>query len=213
VLLAATDLERPATAEPQPKLPILRGDDIARYQEFIFKLLTAYYAPDEKKDSISRRVRNAVILLVEAHRQRNGAIALALYCSAMEAVLGRKGAEITNTLAGNVAVLLEPELKYRIDAEDFVKLLYDTRSRVLHGERIASEQQEIRNARCLVYAILYALISRRDFLERAGYPPEAPDAFLNELRKSRYNEGQPMGSGPVRITDLWRSKTLSEPGE
>jgi hypothetical protein len=208
VLLAATDIERPAVAESHPKLPFLQANDLPQHAGFICKLLAAYYGSDEKKDSIGRRIRNSVILLVEASRQRNGAIALALYCAAMEAVLGRKGADIANTLAGNVAALLEPDPKYRVDAEEFVKSLYDTRSRVLHGERVLSDQQGIRNARCLLYAILYAMISRGDFLARAGYPPETPDAFLTELRKSRYNEGQPMGSGPVRITGLWRNSNL-----
>lgn len=43
-------------------------------------------------------------------------------------------------------------------------------------------------------------------MARAGHDkPESPDDFLNELRKTRFVPGQPMGSEPLQITVLWRS--------
>lgn len=205
-LVGVSDIIRPKQAGKHRDVPALEGDDLCVQKDFLSQLLTAYYTTaDAKKDTLSRRVRNAVILMVEAQRQTNIAIALSLNCAAMEAVLGRKGTDITNTLADNVAALLEPEPEQRAAAVDFVKKLYETRSRVLHGERIEADEDALRHARCLVCALLRAVLGRREFMARAGYDPESPDAFLNELRQTRFVRGQPMGCEPLQITALWRN--------
>ena len=154
---------------------MLHNGDLRKYSVFITGLLHYYCMPEQRntKDTFIRRIHNSVLLLVEAHRQRNGAIALALYCTAIEALLTRKGGQgdVAAQLADHVATLLEPDLGYRADAVSFVKKLYDVRSWVLHGERIASEDHEIRNARCLICALLEELLYRVDHMCAPGGAP------------------------------------------
>jgi hypothetical protein len=176
----------------------------------IRQYLDAYYSEPTKKDSIQRRIRNATCLLIESDNQTNNAVGLALSIAAIEALLGEKGQEVTTKLADNVAVLLEPDLSKRQKATEFVKDLYDTRSRALHGELVETENEARFNARHLAAAVISGVISRRDFLRRLGESPETPEQLLKELREIRFDSGQPMGVDEYNICELWRNRTTGK---
>jgi len=106
-------------------LPWIEGKLIENGKILITQYLDAYYIEPTKKDSIERRIRNAVDLLVESDNQPNDAIAIALSMTAIEALLGEKGEGIATKLADNVAVLLEPDTSQRNNATEFVKDLYN----------------------------------------------------------------------------------------
>lgn len=72
-------------------------------------------------------------LLVEADFQATAALKLALGFSAIEALVCRNEAGITEELARNAATLLVQNPDDRIEAIDRIKKLYNARSKVLHG--------------------------------------------------------------------------------
>jgi hypothetical protein len=173
----------------------------------IRQYLDAFYSEPTKKDSFDRRIRNAVCLLIELDNQSNNAVGLALSITAIEALIGEKGPEVTVKLADNVAALLEPDTSQRYNATEFVKDLYDTRSRALHGELVETESKARIDARHLAATVLSGVISRRDFLRRSGYEPETPQDLLKDLRESRFTTGQPMGVPEFNVRELWRNRT------
>ncbi len=183
-------------------------ESIENHIVFVQKCLDAYYFEPMKKkgketDSIDRRIRNAVHLLAESDTQSSNAIGLALSVAAIEALLSEKGAEIAEKLSVNVATLLEPDLSKRNNAADFIKEIYNLRSRALHGNLIKQEDQIRLKARHLAAGVLSGIISRRDFLARSGYSPETPTDFLKDLRSTRYAPGQPMGIDESNVSKLW----------
>jgi hypothetical protein len=167
------------------------------------RLLDVYYAKATKKDSIDRRIRNALHLLVQADQQRHTAIGLALSVAAIEALVCRKAADVANMFAENTAVILEPDPIYRDAAVDFAKDLYDSRSRVMHGDWLEHEATKRRNARVLAAAVLLAILERRDFQHRMGVESETPDALLNELKRGKWIPGQLTGVSESRVRQLW----------
>lgn len=173
----------------------------------IGQYLDAYYSDSiVKKDSMNRRIRNAVYLLIESDNQPSNAIGLALSVTAIEALLGEKGPEAYLRLSENVAVLLEPDTSQRHNAMEFVKDLCDARSDALHGKLVETESEHRFYARQLAAAVLSGVISRRDFLSRSGFEPETPNALLQELRKGLFQSGQPLGIEEYNVCSLWRNK-------
>ena len=191
-------------------LPWIEGKLIENGKILITQYLDAYYIEPTKKDSIERRIRNAVDLLVESDNQPNDAIAIALSMTAIEALLGEKGEGIATKLADNVAVLLEPDTSQRNNATEFVKDLYNNiRSKALHGELVETENKTRFDARHLAAAVLSGVLSRRDFLRRLDYEPETPQDLLKELRDTRFDSGQPVGVEEYNVRQLWRKQKKS----
>jgi len=191
-------------------LPFIREAVLHENKDTIRAFLDAHFAQmattrkqKKDKDSFERRIRNAVLLLIESDRQRNDAIGLALSMSAIEALLGEKGSDISENLATNVAVLLEPDLEKRHATVKFVKDIYDKRSRVLHGEQLDRESSYRLKARHLASAILCAVISRLNLLRRSGCEPGNPKGLLQDLRESRFTEGQPFGVEEFNVREYW----------
>lgn len=200
----------------EPTIPLLYEREIAGLpwggenllengKPLIKQYMDAYYSEPSKKDSIDKRIRNAVILLLESDSQSNDAIGLALSMTAIEALLGEEGTEITVKLAENVAALLEPDRNQRQSAREFVKKSYNTRSRALHGEEVETEGEARISSRHLAAAVLSGVIFRRDFLSRLGYEAETPRDLLEDLHKS-FASGQPVGIVEYNICSLWRKK-------
>ena len=140
-------------------------------------------APPTKKDTTERRIANAIRLIAEADAQKSNAVQTALYATALEALLGRKGddAGIAHQLAENVASLLEPVPANRSKAVKFVKDLYDKRSRVLHGEDLAGAA-DVALAQRLVAGVLYRLCDWRSLQKRSGEEIDSRDGIFNKLR-------------------------------
>ncbi|MFQ5734182.1 MAG: hypothetical protein ACE5KM_19775 [Planctomycetaceae bacterium] len=170
-------------------------------------LFDAYYLKPSKKDSIHRRLRNALHLLVEADRQRHSSIGLSLSMTAIEALVCKKGSDISNQIAENVATLLEPDAMMRSQAVDFIKKLYDSRSRTLHGEILEHEATALQKARTLASGVLKAFLERKDFQARMGVQTETPDDLLRELRKSKFGDGEIPGVEASPVRKFWRERS------
>jgi len=187
-------------------LPIVENLNLLlnKFKPFIEKCIDAYFSNPSKKDSMDRRIRNAVHLLVESDRQTNDSVGLALSITAVEALLAEgRTSEISQKLSENVGILLEPDLSKRNDAREFIKRLYNLRSNALHGTTIEGEQITRREARHLATGVLAAVISRQEFMRRAGYNPETPSSLIKDLKESRYTPGQPMGVDESNVRRLW----------
>ena len=195
-------------------LPVIREavlhenkDTIRAFLDFYFDQMAKTRKRKKEKGrkdkSFERRIRNAVLLLIESDTQRNDAIGLALSMSAIEALLGEKRSDISERLSTNVAVLLEPDLEKRQAATEFVKDMYDKRSRALHGEQLDGESSYRLKARHLASAILCAIISGLNLLRRSGCKPQNPDGLLQNLRKSRFTKGQPFGVEEFNVREYW----------
>jgi len=190
---------------PSSELPSLNEKTLSDQRLFIHSCLDAFYSrpAKTKKDSIDKRIRNAIHLLMESDAQSNDALGLALSVTAMEAMLGEKKTEIAQTLAMDIAALLEPVPDKRSNAIVFVKKMYDLRSDALHGRSVEGEERSRCEARHLAAGILRGMISRRDFMRRSGYDPETPQDLLRDLREGIFKTGQAMGVDESNVRKLW----------
>ena len=188
------------------KLPVIRVDELCENAAFLSSSVNTLFARSGRKDTIPRRIGNAVRLLAEADGQSSDAIRLALSVTAIEALLGRDGAgDISKALAENVAVLLEPIAADRQRAYEFVKALYGKRSRTLHGDDVAGDQPAAVQARTLAAGCLFGVWFRNDFLQRLGDQPETPDAMLKTLAEKRWDGTRPDGAPDLpAVQKLWR---------
>lgn len=188
-------------------LPWIEDKLIESGKTLIRQYLDAYYSDScGKKDSINRRIRNAVCLLIESDNQSNNAVGLALSITAIEALLGEKVDGIAKTLAERVGALLEPDRIQRNNTIKFVKDLYNARSDALHGRSVERENEARNNARHLAAAVLSGVISRRDFRRRLGDEPETPQELLQDLDKS-FASGEATGVEDYNVRNLWKNRT------
>lgn len=185
-------------------LPWIEDKLIKSGRTLIRQYLDAYYSDSyRKKDSMNRRIRNAVCLLTESDNQPNNAVGLALSITGIEALLDEKVDGITKILAERIGALLEPDRSQRNNTIKFVKDLYNDRSDALHGRSVEKETEARTRARQLAAAVLSGVISRRNFLHRAGYDPETPQKLLQDLDKS-FASGEATGVEEYNVRNLWR---------
>ncbi len=158
------------------------------------------------KDTFERRIANAVRLLAEADRQQSEPIGLSLCVTAIDALLGRQGPEMSKTLADFVAGLLEPDVALRRQAADFVTDLYDKRSRVLHGDRLDGNSKLRSDARLLAASVLHGVWSYQDFFERFYDSTPRPADFFGKLRDDFVRPGLPDGVLSLPVRSLWQPR-------
>lgn len=158
-----------------------------------------------KKNSVGRRIRNAVHLLTESQEQRFNGIGLSLAVAAIEALLCDSSEGVVNQFKERVAILLENDPQHREAAEDWAKRLYTIRSKVLHGESIDCTQQEIRDARLVAAAVLKAMFERRTGVRRVHGSDETVEDLLRELRSDKYLPQRLTFVEESPVTRLWRS--------
>jgi hypothetical protein len=208
-LLDSIFLIRPDTRQPnQLGLPKLRLQDVAEDRTFVTSCTSLLYRSWDKKDTMPRRFLNAVRLLAEADRQTLPAIRLALSVTAIEALLGKKGPDLSASLADFIPILLEPDASERGKASTFVKRIYDARSRTLHGDHLNAESREATDARTLAAGCLYGLWFRSDFQRRMGETPDTPDALLKELKDLRWAGCVPDGVPDLPLVRaLWKDNS------
>jgi hypothetical protein len=187
-------------------IPFIDENFFDKNGALIKNCLDLFFTEPAKKDSMERRIRNAIHLLVESDNQTVDAIGLALSMAAIEALLGQKEDGLSEKLGRRISTLLEPESSKRNNVEIFFKPLYSLRSDALHGTKIDAESQARKNTRHLAAAVLIAVLNRRDFLMRSGYESETPDALLKELYDKTREAGQPMGVPELNIRSLWANK-------
>ena len=83
-----------------------KGSTSIDYVSLLGRYIGYYYLKPQKKDSLDRRLRNAMHLLVEADKQKHPSVTLALSFSAIEALVCSKKDGIADELSRNVATLL-----------------------------------------------------------------------------------------------------------
>jgi hypothetical protein len=165
--------------------------------------LDAFFSRSTKKDSLDRRLRNAVHLLVQANNSTDPAVSMSLTVAAIEAILCKRGGDLSTQMAENVATLLEPLARYRNEAVKCVKRLYDLRSQTLHGTLLEEDTECSAQSRLLAWAVFNAFIERREFQRRLGVNSETPDDILGELRTLRFGDGIVPGVPRSDIRRLW----------
>jgi hypothetical protein len=193
---------------PRPSpLPYLEycgfsGDDWSK----VTACVDSYLEPPGKADSIHRRLRNAIGLLIEADRQQNDAVGLALCFSAVEALLCNQTEGIVKNLSENAAVLLEANPARRLAAAIAIARLYSLRSRVLHGSDIDQSEEPRMQSRVLAAAVLAAILERGDFLEKLGGEAQ-PKEFFDELKEARMSGKVIVGVSPSAARVLWATES------
>jgi hypothetical protein len=198
-------LNQSSDVKKLPKPLELRSDE----QAFVASLLNSFYADlkEKPKDTMDRRIRNALQLLIETDRQEHDAVALSLAMAAIEALVCIKGSDISNQIANNTAVLLEPDPSHREAAINLLKKIYSARSETLHGASLDHEHTLCRQAKQLASFVLLAFINRRDFQRKMGEVVESPVDLLNELRSTMLSGRAEIPGVSVKgIQQLWRGK-------
>lgn len=139
------------------------------------RCLEAYFSDSEKKDSLHRRIRNAAQLLKQADQQEHPAVKLALSFSAIEALVCQKTEGIVDELTRRVSTLLQPNPDRRLDQMDWIRELYRSRSKLLHGEKVESDAVQAMKVRILAAYVLLAVLQWEQFqkrMETRADPPE-----------------------------------------
>ncbi len=198
-LSATEDGEFALVEEPVPDMPYNSRQFMEHAIEALFLDLPG------KKDSMARRVKNAVRLIGESDNQRHNSIGLALSVTAIEALICRKGDNLAQMFAENMAFLLEPDPAHRLEAERWGKRIYDLRSGVLHGSDLDCSARDISQAKLAASMVLRAALERRAAIKRVGGNDENPDEFLNELRSGKYRPGQLTHVSELPLKRFWRS--------
>ena len=170
-----------------------------------------FSAHGAKKKTMHMRVRNAIRLLVESDKQTHEAVGLALVMASLEALICNQKDGIADRLARNVACIVEPIPKFREEAMKVVKQMYNTRSDVLHGEKLEATNEYRRKARLLVAGVLKSVLDYTRFWERLGEPRTQIEFFQDV--ESAFVQAKSLDGvleSPVRY--LWSSKDrLLEP--
>ena len=163
--------------------PPICFENLQEYSPFITYCLDSLSRSDGKKDTMDRRLGNAVKYLIAADNPNFGSVQLSLAVTAIEALLGEKGQDISHTLADRVMALLEPDQSLRPKAHDFMKKLYNERSKSLHGSRI-EDSDSAKAARKLAACCLYGLWVGNGYKRRMEGSMYSPESLFDELDDS-----------------------------
>jgi hypothetical protein len=192
----------PATRGNLPYVcDVSAGDSL----NLVGECLNVFFGPQPKGDSIDARLRNAMLLLMEADRQKHFAIAVSLCFSAMEAMLGRGAGDIVATLSRNIAALLEPPNARRTAAMKMVKDLYNIRSKVLHGASLDHDPRTQDTCRFLAAAVLKAYLERRAYSKSQADRVETPDVFFGALDNAQMDGRSVDGVAASAARRLWEN--------
>ncbi|HYE19743.1 MAG TPA: hypothetical protein VEA69_14935 [Tepidisphaeraceae bacterium] len=198
------DIERPGeTTVGASGLPRLRAADLVAHRGFVRKAIDMFATPGAGRDTVHGRLRNAIVLMAEANKQPHPALGLGLFCSALEALVGRGADSISKTLSESLATLLEPDPNYRQAAIELVRELYNLRSKTLHGERVEAPPVERSKARALCAHALRAVMEWQEFVRRTqGDTPDAP-ALFREIESARIGGKRIAHDYTAPVRRLW----------
>jgi hypothetical protein len=173
------------------------------YGTHIGNCLELFFTEPTPEDSVERRIRNAVHLLVESDNQTIDGLSVAFSMETVEALLVQDSKDTSKELRKIAAALLEPDLSKQDKAEEFIKELWKKRCRALHGGKIEAEKDIRQKARHLAAATLVAVLNLRYY---SKYGSEAE--VLAELKKlyDKPEAGQPIGVPELNIRSLWTNK-------
>lgn len=154
------------------------------FDEFFQACVSNYFSGMSEKDhTLERRIYNALRLMSVAHDLLEEPLAIALFVTAIEALLGRSESGIADEISRNVATLLQPDPGARREASKKVKDLYNVRSKALHGvniDRVFNKHKDVCNAdnesasiqslrdtaHCLAAAVLGAVVEWQVYQRR-----------------------------------------------
>lgn len=179
------------------------GTSLTKRYAIIGECLTHFLQAHISSKNFAGRVQTALRLISEANHQSNDAVGLTLYVSAIEALVCRKGPDITKMFSENVATLLEPDSFCRRAATKKVGQIYNLRSEVIHGSSVACQPEDVHNARVLAIAVLKAILQLLLFRRKMG-EQEVPDQVLNLLADEYPTPGIPAGVDDSEARLLWR---------
>lgn len=195
---------------PESAHPILECDGLPRAEDLpeslplVREWLDRYFRIPASKDTIGRRIQNAIAFLCESDTQANHAVGLALAVTAIEALVGQNGPETALRVSQRVATLLEPAPENRQKAVKFVAKLYNDRSRVLHGAIIDAPERRRAEGRLLASGVLLALTAYLGLWERGGLGIRTPDDLLAHLDDSLFASGSIAVPEYPQVWILWR---------
>jgi hypothetical protein len=112
--------------------------------------------------------------------------------------------DITVTLSKNIAALLEPPDANRMGAMDFVKKMYNVRSKVLHGASLDFDPRTIHKCRFLAAAVLRAFVERRGHAIQKAGKAEDPSAFFDALQNAQMNGKTIEGVSESPVRGFWQ---------
>ena len=188
--------------EDIPPFHIGTSSQLSEDGKYLQLLLKAWWEPWSKKDTFPRRIRNAILLAFEAKNQGNPAIRFAILTSALEALLGDKRPDLTQMIATRCSVLLEPEPKNRPACQKIIKRLYNTRSRILHGQEPHAEFLDTHLMRMILSAALRAAVGFRLMTQSIGTHDKLVD-IVTEI-DDHASSGQPLlGTTPQLVRIAW----------
>lgn len=159
-------------------------DVIQKQRKFIASCMDGLFPSPSRKDSIDKRIHNAVRLLMEADRQRSKIVGLSLCFAALEALVCGDRANIVGHLSENIATLLERRTEIRQRAIEVIKGLYDVRSRLLHGDSVAEVDKEQKDARLLASCVLKAVLDYQKLTFSISGDQQTPKDLFQELRST-----------------------------
>lgn len=95
-----------------------------------------------KKSGLTRK-ELATYYVLAAHGAASIPTKILMYCSAMEALVANSTTELSHRVAERVAILLGADQEERCSIYNNVKLGYDARSKVAHGDSIKKDEVKI----------------------------------------------------------------------
>jgi len=150
---------------------------------FVREGLAAFFTEtSDHQDSIARRLKNALLLMIESDNQSKSSIGLALSVTAIEAMLCT--GDGSQQFKKRAALMLEFDQAYRIQAENWIGKRYRDRSAVLHGSKLSFSNSDARWARLPAGMVLWGMLQRRKAIRRTIGEDESPGEFFKELDKS-----------------------------
>jgi hypothetical protein len=110
------------------------------------------------KSPFAHRVRNALELAYQADNIGNKHLALSLCVSALEALLCTRSGGKVEQLKRRIPAVLQASQSLADDARDSVELLYDMRSRCLHGGEVGLDETQLQRDLPIVRRLLSAVL-------------------------------------------------------
>jgi len=164
---------------------------------------------DSAADSRSFGI-NAIRLLNSADEllRVNPGQSFACSMAAIEACLGGKGENLSDKIARRSARLLVPEIEMRSKAVELIKLLYNTRSRVVHGDECDVSVRQAAFMRYIASCVVYALAGFAKAAPRFGLP-STEDGLRKHLDEDGYSPGKLIGTVTPRfLVEVLNSENL-----
>lgn len=134
------------------------------------------------KGTMRRRLQNSLHAIVQAYHAPYPANGVALFFTAIEALLSKDNpAGIIHSVATNATTLLLPEARQRIGGIKAIKKLYEQRSAFVHGGSMEAEPHVLDQVKDLAHASLRATMLWSRTRDTGDPASMSEQAFFDEL--------------------------------